>query len=213
VAGADQVEVLDGVLDRADGRGALPDPLAGLVGVVELRAVDEHPGGVVPHRRPGDSRTAQQAGRDLLRDRVVPGQLRDNPHSHGWGDVLGHRRPLQQIGGDLGGDLVIPGQIGDGLDLLVHRDRPVDALADDPLRAVGGPLPRAGARVERRVFDRRPPLVLIHHRGQDAVDSERHPLFAVSLRPPVGCVAPVLHCPPLDTYVVREHLQRLRHRE
>ncbi|CAL9324599.1 hypothetical protein SUDANB66_06589 (plasmid) [Streptomyces sp. SudanB66_2053] len=28
VAGADQVEVLDGVLDRADGRGALPDPHA-----------------------------------------------------------------------------------------------------------------------------------------------------------------------------------------
>ncbi|KOU59433.1 hypothetical protein ADK57_33205 [Streptomyces sp. MMG1533] len=64
-------------------------------------------------------------------------------------------------------------QVGHGLDLLVHRDRPVDPLADNPLRTVRRPLPRPGARVERCVLDRRPPLVLVHGRREDAVNGER----------------------------------------
>lgn len=63
------------VIGVRDGRGAFPDPVTGLVGVVELGAVNEHPGGVVPHRLPGDGWAAQQVGGHLLGDTVVPGHL------------------------------------------------------------------------------------------------------------------------------------------
>jgi hypothetical protein len=91
----------------------------------------------------------------------------------------------------------------------IHRDRPVDPLSDDSLRTVRRPLPGAGAGVEWRVLDGRPPLVIVHDRGQDAVDGERYTVLAPLVRPAVGGVTPVLHRPALDPYVVREQLQRL----
>lgn len=99
--------------------------------------------------------------------------LRGDPDLFGRSDVLGDRRPLQQIGGGLYCDLVVPGQVGHGLDLLIHRDRPVGPLGDNPFRGVRRPLPGSGARVERHVLDRGPPFVLVRNRREDAVNGQR----------------------------------------
>lgn len=98
------------VLARADGRGALPDPLrasaelskcARLTNVVTMSsrmAVRVSPGGAA-------------VGGHLRGDGVAPGQLRHDLAPLGSDDVLSDRRRLQQVGGArrLGSGLQRPG--------------------------------------------------------------------------------------------------------